>query len=459
MTREERGLFWSTSIGTLLCGMNTSGVATILPAIQRQLGVPYNTAQWLVTGYTLVLSGLLLPIGRLGDLWGHRRLYFSGLGIFTGCALLVGTLRVEWAMLGARMLQAVGAAAILASVPALLTATFAPSQRGRVLGLYAMNVYIGLSLGPFVGGWLAAVQGWPGLFWLSAPLFGVALILQRLGPPATPEPKVGAGRRFDWLGSLLLLAAFTSLLVGVNQGLADGWSFAWIALIVGAGGLGTLLVWVEQRVPNPLVVPRMLRDPGLGWNVAATFLNYVCTFFFFVLVPLNLVILHGWTEAQAGMVITVTPAVMVGVSSQSGRLSDRIGTRWPTVIGQGVLAAGLLAMSLLPARAIGEWVAALVAVGTGLGLFTAPNNSAIMGRVPRGMQGMASGMVGTARYAGQALGGAVATALFAAFHRAEPAALAFRHAMWLGVAVAMAGAWASWMGGAAGTDLAAEAVS
>lgn len=449
MTKAERWIFWSTGVGTLMSGMNTSSISTVLPAMAHDLSVSLNSVQWMVTVYTLMLSVLLLPMGRLGDAIGHRRVYFGGLGIFVVFSVATGMLTTLGWMLAARALQAVGGAMIMASVPALLTSIFPPKERGKILGLYAMNVYVGLSLGPVVGGVLASWQGWPAIFFLNVPLFGVAVLMGRLPAAAPAERRQPTAFRFDYRGAAIFLAAVSLFLVSINQGFAAGWQWQWLLLLAVSIVLSVVLVRVEHRVPEPMLAFSLLSERALALNVGATFLNYACTFFYFFLLPVYLVTQLGMPESRAGLIITATPLVMIVVSNLSGRMSDRIGVRLPTTAGMLVLAGGLAVLGIFHVTALSALIATFMVIGVGMGLFTAPNNSAVMGRVPRTMQGMASGIVGTARYSGQALGITFASALYEGLLGKGHALAAFQHTILIGAGLAAVGAGFSFWAGAA----------
>ncbi|RQW79213.1 MAG: MFS transporter, partial [Geobacter sp.] len=193
----------------------------LLPLIQRDLAASVATVEWVVTVYLLLVSGLLLSFGRVGDLRGHGRVYMAGFGGVVAGSALCSLASTVGQLIAFRGVQALGGAMIFATSPAILTGSFPAAERGRVLGLQAMPTYLGLTAGPFVGGWLARQYGWPAIFLFNVPVGLIALALSlRFVPRGSRAAK---GDRFDWAGAVTFMVGLSALLLALNRGHDWGW--------------------------------------------------------------------------------------------------------------------------------------------------------------------------------------------------------------------------------------------
>ena len=405
-------------VGTFMTALDTSVVNTILPVISKQFGSGGSTSsevasiEWVVTIYLLVLSGLLLSFGRLGDLRGHKIIYIAGFVVFVLSSILCGLAPSALPLIGFRALQALGAAMLSANSPAILTKNFPAEQRGRALGLQATMTYLGLTVGPSFGGWLAGQLGWRAVFYINVPVGALAIWLSMRYIPndAVRQPQ----ERFDLPGAATFMAGLSTLLLALNQGHAWGWGAPLtLGLLAGAAILLGSFLWIEQRVPGPMLDLSLFRQPGFALPVASAVLNYIGVYSIIFLMPFYLIQGRGLTPAEAGLVLTAQPIVMAIIAPLSGALSDKIGTRIPGVFGMGTMAAGIYLVSRLGPESSWASVAfALAIVGLGTGTFISPNNSALMGAAPRQRQGIAAGVLATARNFGMVLGVGLAGAIF-----------------------------------------------
>jgi EmrB/QacA subfamily drug resistance transporter len=408
--------------GTFMSALDGSVVNATLPVVRRALGSDIATIEWVVTTYLLVVSGLLLSFGRLGDLRGHKRIYVLGFGIFIASSLLCGLAPSAGALVAARAVQAVGSAMLFANSAAILTTNFPPERRGRTLGLQATMTYLGLMTGPSVGGLLASWLGWRSIFYINLPIGLLALALSlRFIPDDRPARQ---GERFDLPGAAAFMAGLTLLLLALNRGHAWGWTspqtlgvFALsIALLAG-------FIALERRVPAPMLDLSLFSRRLFSVATGSAVLNYICLYSITFLLPFYLIQGRGLGPAQAGLILTAQPLVMALVAPLSGSLSDRIGSRMLSSLGMLILAFGLVFLSRLgPTSPLGQVVAGLAVAGLGTGIFISPNTSALMGAAPRGRQGIASGILATARNAGMALGIGLAGAILSSVLAAAPAA-------------------------------------
>jgi EmrB/QacA subfamily drug resistance transporter len=398
--------------GTFMSALDASVVNTILPVVRQAFNSDVAAIEWVVTVYLLVLSGLLLTFGRLGDIRGHKTIYVWGFSIFVISSILCGAAWSAPVLVVFRGLQAIGGAMLASNAPAIVTGNFPPEQRGRAFGLVATMTYLGLTVGPSLGGWLTHAFGWRTIFYINVPVGMLALTLSwRFIPKDAPAE---SGKRFDILGAAVFMAGLTSLLLGLNKGAKWGWTSAPVlGLLLGSLVLLFVFIQIERRSPAPMLDLRLFRIPLFSTSAISAVLNYICVYSITFLLPFYLIQGRGLNPAQAGLLLTVQPILMAISAPISGALSDRIGSRGPGMVGMGVLAGGLLILSRLGTDS-SLWLVALglVVAGLGTGTFISPNTSALMGAAPRSRQGIASGVQGAARNFGMVLGIGLAGAIF-----------------------------------------------
>lgn len=406
-------------IGTFMAAMDVSIVNAVLPVIQRDLGGDLDAVQWVVTVYLLMVSGLLLTFGRLGDIHGHRLVIASGLVLFVLGSAWCGFAHTIVALVVARAFQAVGAAMIFASSPAILTMNFPDEQRGQALGLQATMTYLGLALGPSLGGWLADAFGWQTVFFVNVPVGFVALAACLRFIPA--DGTDGRHESFDLAGAAVFMVGLAALLLALNQGHEWGWTSP-LVLSLAASAVVLLAVFlrIERRIRHPMLDLSLFRSTLFSASVVSALLNHTCTATATFLMPFYLIAQLGWSPSRAGLLLTIQPLMMAAVAPLSGTLSDRLGhSRRPATVGMAILAMGVAWLAHMTATSSWHHAAVgLVLVGLGTGMFISPNNSAIMGAAPRHRQGIAAGVLASARNVGMVLGvglaGAVVTTRMAA---------------------------------------------
>jgi EmrB/QacA subfamily drug resistance transporter len=419
---DRRWLILSTvSVGTFMATLDGSIVNVSLPSIRTAFGIDLATVEWIVVAYLLVVGSLLLPMGRLGEVAGFRTVYLYGFAIFTVASVCCGLAPTPLVLIVFRAVQGIGAAAIMAMGPAIVARTFPPGERGRALGFNAVSVSVGLTLGPALGGILTATGSWRAIFLVNLPvgLFAIAWAARIL--PAEAERR---RQSFDIPGAVLLSGAFFSLLLGLTEGEAWGWSSGPVLGLFGlALALGIAFVVVELRTPAPMFDLALFRIRAFSAGLASVVFAYMGLFAAMFLLPFLLQGPSGFNPIEAGLLLTPIPLTTALVAPLSGSLSDRIGSRLPASLGLAVMAIGLLLLARLPPGfSVPDLVWRLVVIGVGQGLFTSPNSAAVLSAIPRGRVGTASGTVAQMRVTGQALGiamsGAIVTSRFAA-HMAE----------------------------------------
>lgn len=399
-------------IGTFMSALDASVANIILPVVREGFSTNLATVEWVVTIYLLVVSGWLLTFGRLGDMYGNKPMYLVGFGIFVAGSFLSGLAPGAYALIGFRVVQALGAAMLFANSPAILTKNFPPEQRGQALGLQGTMTYLGLTVGPSLGGWLTANFSWHAVFFVNLPigLLGFAMAA-RFIPHETATTR---NERFDTAGALLFTIGMVALLLALNQGAEWGWfSPLTLGLLVGAALIFIAFITIEQRSAFPMLDLHLFRSRLFSASTATAVMNYICLYSIVFLLPFYLIQGRGYNAQEAGLILTAQPLVMVFAAPLSGTLSDRIGSRILATLGMAILAGGLVWLAQLgPASSIVNIIFPLAVVGLGTGIFITPNNSALMGSAPRQRQGIAAGILATARNVGMVLGVGLAGAIF-----------------------------------------------
>jgi EmrB/QacA subfamily drug resistance transporter len=412
--------YWPTilvvGIGTLLSALAGSSATVALPRIGRVFGLDISTVRWVISVYLVSVTALLPVAGAVADIVGHRGIYLAGFCLF-GATSLAGGLAPSFTWLVvARVAQGVGAAMLMATGPALLTTAAPAAKRGRALGTVATCTYIGLTVGPTLGGLLVSKAGWRWVFYINVP---VALVVLALGSRFLPPPQKRK-LPFDWAGALFLICGLAPALTVISE--ADRWGLSlWptITLIVcGAAGLTAFVVterWRLRHDVSALLDLRLFSNRTFKTAAASAVFNYIALFVPIILLPFYLTEGQGLDAGQAGLLLSAQPLVMAFLASPAGWLSDRIGTRPLATTGMGLMGGGLLLLSTLgPQSAIWTVAAFLALVGAGTGIFISPNSSALMGSAPLHRQGAAGGVLAVSRNLGMLIGVAAATAIFAA---------------------------------------------
>lgn len=403
----------TVAVGVILSTIDASIVNVALPTLVEELNTTFPVIQWVTLGYLLTLASLTLGVGRLGDVVGKKRLYSLGFVLFTAASTACGLAPNVGALIGFRVVQALGAVAVLALGVSILTEAFPPQERGRALGFVGTAVSVGVITGPVAGGLIISALDWRWIFLVNLPVGLVGTLLAFRYVPDTPP----LGRqRFDLPGaglmSLTLLAVALALTLGQELGFSSPPILALFALgVVG----GAVFLRVERRVPSPMVDLTLFRNPLLTVSIVTGFLTFLAVGGIFFLMPFYLENVLGLSVRDVGLVLGTAPLVLGLVAPASGALSDRVGVRWLTLAGLVVLVGTYLAFGLIDTDTP-VWVIVAVSapLGVGMGVFQSPNNSAIMGSVPREYSGVAGGMLTLTRLLGQISGVAVLGSVWSA---------------------------------------------
>jgi EmrB/QacA subfamily drug resistance transporter len=428
---EERANKWAVlaivAIGVFMATLDSSIVNISLPAIAHYFGTALTGAvEWVIIAYLVVIAGVLLTIGRLADMIGRKPIWVAGLIIFTAGSAICGASVSLGMLIAARALQGLGGALIMAISPAMLTSAFPPQERGRALGMNAVIVALGVSVGPTLGGIITENFTWRWIFYVNVPIgiIGIIATLRVLTERFHRNPG-----RFDPLGAILLAIGLVALTLGLSFGQEWGWTSP---LLVGTLTIGVialvLLVIVEQHVSDPIIQFSLLRSRVFLSANVSLILSFLALFAVSFMLPFYLEELRGFSTEQAGLLLTPLPLTIAVLAPFSGALADRIGTRWLAAGGLAIACIGLVFISQLNAQSsVWDIIWRLVLTGIGQAMFQSPNNSALMGAAPRGQQGVASGFLATGRVVGQSLSVALAGAIFASLGGATAGLLLVSH--------------------------------
>jgi EmrB/QacA subfamily drug resistance transporter len=393
----KRSALVVASAGAFLVPFMGSSVNVALPFIGADFGASAVLLGWVTTSFLLASATLLLPVGRLSDLLGRRRIFLWGVMVYGLASLGAGLAPSALFLVVARMAQGMGGAMMFGTNAAILVSVFPPQERGRVLGINTAAVYVGLSMGPFVGGLMTQAFGWRSIFLMNVPvcLFLAWLMVTRL----RGEWAGSRGEPFDWEGALLYAVSLVALIYGSTRLLLPG---GLSTALAGLAGLLVFLAW-EYRSAYPILNVRLFSGnrPFLFSNASAL-LNYCATAGSMFMLSLYLQYVRGFSPRGAGMVLLVQPVVQALISPWAGRLSDRSEPRFVASLGMALTALGLFTLAWLTEETpLVLVVGGLALLGTGFGLFSSPNTNAIMSSVDRAHLGVANAMAGTMRMSGQ----------------------------------------------------------
>jgi EmrB/QacA subfamily drug resistance transporter len=391
----------------LIVGLDVTIVNVALPSIQRELHASVSGLQWTIDAYTLVLASFLMLSGSTADRVGRRRIFQVGLAAFTLGSLLCSLAPGLGWLVAFRMIQALGGSMLNPVAMSIITNTFLdPAERARAIGVWGGVVGISMALGPIAGGLLVETAGWRGIFWVNIPVGVAALVLTALFVPESRAPRA---RRPDPVGQALVIITLASLIYGIIEGPAAGWTSPGIiaCFVVALAALAALTAY-EPRRDDPLIDLRFFRSaPFSGATLIA-----VCAFAalggFLLLNTLYLQNVRGYSALQAGLYTVPMAALTIVCAPLSGRMVGGRGPRLPLILaGVAITASGLMLTRLTASTSIGWLIAAYVVFGIGFGMVNAPITNTAVSGMPRAQAGVAAAVASTSRQVGQSLGVAV----------------------------------------------------
>ncbi len=412
MTAEKKQLYillCATTLSSFLTPFMGSGVYVALPVMARELSMTALTLSWVASSFILAAAITLVPLGRLADIYGRKKIFLSGAIIFTLSSLLCIWSPTSAFLIFVRVIQGIGGAMIFSTGTAMLISAYPPDERGKILGINIAAVYIGLTVGPFIGGLLTEHLGWRYIFIFTS-LIGM-LVIFLIAFMVKEEWKGAEGEGFDLTGSLLYAVALFAIMYG----------FSLLPKLQAGGliGLGVVclvfFVRHELQIPYPLLDMRLFRDNKVfAFSNLAALINYSATFAVTFLLSLYLQHIKTLTPSQTGIILIAEPAVQALFSPLAGRLSDRFEPQIIASLGMALNVLGLVPLMFIQSdTSIHYIVLCLIVLGVGFALFSSPNVNATMSAVENKYYGIASATLSTMRLVGQMFSMGITMLVFA----------------------------------------------
>lgn len=403
----------AVSLGTFASTLISGMVSVSLPTMTQSLSTDVATVAWVIMAYLLSATAMLLISGRLADLFGRREVYLYGFLVFTlGAGLASLSPSISW-IIAARVVQGLGASALMATGPAMLSAAFGAGERGRALGLMGAVVSGALMAGPLAGGFLVEHLGWRAVFYVNVvPGLAGSWICSRV---LVPEKKVWLRPRLDLIGAGSLAAFITALVLLLNQFQSKGWGSFYIRALIVAG-VGSFLAFMlrEKKTRQPIIDLSLFKNIPFLMTIGASFFYYAMAITNNFLMPFYLQRVLGYSPAQVGMIIVPIFITIMLVAPLSGRLSDRVGTYFPALIGIVLATVTFWSFTRLTTdSSAADIIWRQVLLGVGMGLFSSPNHNAVLGFSPKEHLGLVSSLIALFRNLGFSSGLAIAGAVIA----------------------------------------------
>lgn len=402
----------NVSVGTFMSTLDGSIANVGLPTISDSLHVPLHVVQWVVSAYLLTICAMLPLVGNLADRYGRGRLYNIGFLVFIVGSASCGLSGSIGLLIGARILQAIGASLLMANSQAIVVMTFPAHQRGRAFGITGTMVSLGSLTGPAVGGLLIGYFGWPAIFWVNVPIGIIGFILGLYLLPK--ERPLKQAKMFDYSGSALFMVGIVSLLYTLSNAQTWGWSSGesvggLIAALVILAGFGLR----ERFAKNPIIDFSLYRNRIFAAGSIAAMLSFVSLFCINTMMPFYLEDVLHQTPQLTGTAMMANPVAMAVVAPLSGWLSDKIGPYILTTSGLALNAVGFILLTFLSTHAPVWLVALHLAIfGVGSGMFQSPNNSSLMSTAPPAKTGLVGGLNALVRNVGMVLGIVLSVSVF-----------------------------------------------
>ena len=404
-------------------------VNVALPAIKSDLGITTSELEWTVAAYALTFASLLLTGGKLGDLLGRRLIFTIGLTVFTLSSLACGLAATAPELIGARAVQGVGAALMMPATLSIISATFAPRERGTAIGIWAGVSAMALAIGPLLGGIITEHISWNWIFFINVPI-GVLAVIAAI--TVVPESKdMSHEQRLDLPGLVSSGIGLLALVYALIEANTYGWSSPRIVgLFVVAAVALTAFVMLEMHQRLPMLDLSLFKNGTFAGANLVAILVTLAMFGIFVFFPIYMQSFRGWSPTQAGAALLPWTLMIVIFAPIAGKLSDRIGSRWLMAGGMSTVAVCCLLLSQISlTSSFWNLLPAFILGGLGMSFVMTPMSAAAMGAVSVDKAGVASGVLNTFRQVGVALGigimGAIITNRAASFHGPPPQAFVY----------------------------------
>jgi EmrB/QacA subfamily drug resistance transporter len=408
----KRITLFIVTMAAFLTPFDVSSVNIALPSIGKEFAMDAVTLGWVATAYLLASAVFLVPFGRFADINGRKKILTTGILIFTLASLAMTFCTSSIMLISFRVVQGIGAAMIFGTGIALLTSVYPVQERGKVLGISVAATYLGLSLGPFLGGLLTSNFGWRSIFFVNVPVGSLALIL--IFTKLKGEWAEARGEKFDLTGSILYSLGIIAIMLGFSAFSRLGKTTS-IGLIL--AGIIFLLSFMkyETRIEHPVVnINLFIRNRAFAFSNLAALINYSATFALTFFLSLYLQYIKKLDSQTAGAILVAQPIMMALASPFTGKLSDKIEPRLVASAGMTITSIGLFLLAVIQVETpILFIIMILIFIGIGFALFSSPNSNAVMSSVEKKYYGVASGTLGTMRLTGQVFSMGIATLIFA----------------------------------------------
>jgi len=392
--------------------LDNTVVNVALPSIQQDLGASISGLEWTINGYTLSFAVLLATGGRLGDIFGRRRMFLAGVVIFATSSATAGFAPDETALVVSRIVQGVGAALMMPGTLSIITDAFPAHERGKAMGTWAGVSALALAVGPVLGGFLTEHVSWRAIFYINIPVAIGAVVATLFAVRESRDTSVG--REVDYAGVAVLTVGLTALVLALVEGNAWGWGSAQIVALLALAAVALpAFVFVENRVKAPMVQFDLLSDRNFLASVCVALIITFAMMGVFFFLALYMQDILGYSPLEAGIRFLPSTLMIVGVAPVAGRLSDRYGPRWLIAGGLLIVAASLFSFSRIQVdSSYLDLLPGFMLLGIGVAMTMSPMTSAAMNAVPVQKAGIASGVLSMFRMVGGSLGIAVTGAIF-----------------------------------------------
>lgn len=419
LSERDQYRWWvlgAVALGTFASVMTHGSVNVALPTIAAHFQTDLPVVQWVVIAETLTISALLLPMGRLSDLVGRKRVYVGGLMIFVAAAAIAGSSNSILLLVLSKVIQGAGAAMTQGTGMAMVTSVFPAEERGKGIGTHMSVVGAGGMAGPVIGGLLVSAFGWRSVFFINIPMGVIAITAAVLIMQQRLFFQERRGTKYDWLGAAMSTGALITFLLLMTNGYRAGWSsppivVAMFSFLVLLGAF----IWWELRTPAPMLDLRLFTRRVFALGVLAGFVSFLGTSSVRFLMPFYLQGVLGYKPSQIGLIMLPTAITMTIMGPLAGRWSDRFGWRRFNVVGLALSATALYMISRLSVTSsLALVITAMVLQSAGTGLFNSPNNSSIFGAAERNRHGVVSALLNLVRNSANVTSVAVATTIVTA---------------------------------------------
>jgi EmrB/QacA subfamily drug resistance transporter len=453
LVTEENSRWWTLAamcFALFMLMLDNTVVNVALPSIQRDVHASLSSLEWTVNAYTLTFAVLLVTGGRLGDIFGRRRMFLFGVAVFGASSLAIGFAPNDTVLVAFRAVQGIGAAFMMPATLSIITQAFPAEQRGTAIGTWAGVSALALAIGPVVGGFLTESVSWRAIFFINPPIAVIATAVTLFAARESRDETVD--RTVDYLGIGALTVGLTALVLALVEGNSWHWGSPAIVGLFALAATGLIsFVLIEQRVRAPMIDFAFFRSrTSLGANIVGFLVSFAmfAQFFFLTLYMQN--VLH-YSPLQTGLRFLPSTLVIIVMGPLAGRLTDRVGPRPLMTLGLTLVAAALLIQSQLTIHTgYGLLLPGFILMGMGMGLVMSPMSTAAMNAVDRTKAGAASGVLSMSRMVGSTFGVAAMGALVAAIagskiHSNADFVSALGTGLLVGAAAVLAGAVVAWL--------------